>query len=157
MDSHQKLMEVALAEAELGMKEGELPFGAVVAINGEIVARAHSIKIGTFDCTAHSETRAIGMATSKLRRKILPEATFYATCEPCPMCLGAIFLGGVRRLVLGARMSSVERAGVRPLDFHHYSPEKFAEMLNWDLEIVDGVASDRSRALLEAAFFEVKP
>src|ERR1700733_12904367 len=96
VSEHDKFMAIAIEEAKAGAAMGEQPFGAVVVIDGEVVVRSRSLKVSTSDTTAHSETLAIKLATQKLQRRVIPEATFYATCEPCPMCLGAIFNAGIK-------------------------------------------------------------
>jgi tRNA(adenine34) deaminase len=155
MQDHEKFMAVAIEEAKIGAAEGEQPFGAVVAIGGEIVVRTHSIKVATSDCTAHSETRAVGLATKKLKRRSIPEATFYATCEPCPMCLGAILNAGIETLVLGARAPDIVKAGRLAFNFKDYTPERFAQMVGWNLTIVDGVLSKQCVDLYTGAQVEL--
>jgi len=88
---HERFMAIAIEEAKLGAAMGEQPFGAVVARNGEVIVRTRSLKVSTSDTTAHSETLAIKHATQKLKQRTLPDCVFYCTCEPCPMCLGAIY------------------------------------------------------------------
>ena len=152
---HEKFMAVAIQEAKIGAAEGEQPFGAVVVLDGEIVVQTHSIKVATCDCTAHSETRAVGLATKKLGRRSIPEAIFYATCEPCPMCLGAILNSGIQTLVLGARAPNIKKAGRLAFNFGTYTPERFAEMVGWNLTVVDGVLSQECEALYLGAQVEL--
>ncbi len=85
----QYFMDIALTEARAGGFQGEQPFGAAISRNGELVVQARSLKVGTYDSTAHSGTLAIKYATQKLRQRVLPDCVFYATCEPCPMCIVA--------------------------------------------------------------------
>ena len=68
-DSHENYMRLALEEARIGMAEGEEPFGAVVVRQGTVIAKAHSLKVSSFDTTAHAETRAVGIATRFLKRR----------------------------------------------------------------------------------------
>ena len=151
LQEHEKFMAIALEEARLGASEGEQPFGAVVTLGGELVVRTHSIKVATSDCTAHSETRAVGLATRKLQRREIPEATFYSTCEPCPMCLGAVLNAGIRTLVLGARNAKIRQTAKLAFNFKNYSVESFAEMVGWDLTVVNGVAEAECEALYTGA------
>src|SRR5712675_677644 len=109
MTTHEHFMAMAIEEAKAGAANGEQPFGAVVVIDGEIICRSRSLKVSTSDTTAHSETLAIKYATQKLKRRSIPEAVFYSTCEPCPMCIGAIFNAGIKTLVLGARNADVAK------------------------------------------------
>ena len=132
-------MAVAIEEAKAGAAQGEQPFGAVVARDGEVVVRSRSLKVSACDATAHSETLAIKYATQKLGRRELPDCTFYATCEPCPMCLGAILNGGIKTLVLGARNRDIRQLAKVAFNFKDYTVERFAEMTGWDLKVIEGV------------------
>jgi tRNA(adenine34) deaminase len=155
MTEHERLMDIAIEEAKAGAAMREQPFGAVVTIEGEVVARCHSLKVSTSDTTAHSERLAIAMATRKLRRRSLPQAVFYATCEPCPMCLGAILNAGIPTLVLGARNCDVARFSKLAFNFKDYSCERFAGMVGRDLTVVEGVRSCECIALYAGAAVEL--
>lgn len=139
---HERFMRIAIAEAKAGYAMGEQPFGAVVAQDGAVVVRARSLKVSESDTTAHAETLAIKHATKKLRSRIITGCTFYATCEPCPMCLGAVFNAGIDRLVLGARNRHLQQAADLAFHFNEYSVENFARMVGWDLELIEGVLTD---------------
>jgi tRNA(adenine34) deaminase len=136
---HNRFMAIAIEEAKAGAAQGEQPFGAVVARDGEVVVRSRSLKVSACDATAHSETLAIKYATQKLGRRELPDCTFYATCEPCPMCLGAILNGGIKTLVLGARNRDIRQLAKVAFNFKDYTVERFAEMTGWDLKVIEGV------------------
>ena len=136
---HDHLMDLAIAEAKAGAAQGEQPFGALVARGGEVIVSTRSLKVGTSDTTAHSETLAIKHATQKLGQRELPDCTFYATCEPCPMCLGAILNAGIKTLVLGARNRDIQTSAKLAFNFKDYSVERFADMVGWDLTLVEGV------------------
>lgn len=148
---HGRYMAVALEEARIGAAEGEQPFGAVVVIDGEIVIRTHSVKVATSDCTAHSETRAISLATQKLKRREIPEAIFYCTCEPCPMCLGAILNSGIKTLVMGARNAEILKTAKLAFHYKDYTVESFAKMVGWDLTVVNGIETEACEALYKQA------
>jgi tRNA(adenine34) deaminase len=147
MTAHERFMAMAIAEAKLGAAAGEQPFGAVVARGDEAIVRARSLKVATFDTTAHSETLAIKGATQKLRQRTLPDCVFYATCEPCPMCLGAILNAGINTLVIGARKHQLHGFATRAFNFKDYTVENFAKMVGWDLTVIDGVLGDECVAL----------
>jgi tRNA(adenine34) deaminase len=136
---HERFMAIAIEEAKAGAAQGEQPFGAVVVRNGEVVVKARSLKVGTSDTTAHSETLAIKYATQKLGQRTLPDCTFYATCEPCPMCLGAILNGGINTLVIGARNRDVSKLTKTAFNFKDYTVERFAEMTGWNLQVIEHV------------------
>ncbi len=107
-----------------------------------MVVATPSLKVSTSDTTAHSETLAIRLATQKLKMRRIPDATFYATCEPCPMCLGAILNAGINTLVLGARNSDIKQLATLAFNFKDYTAERFAEMVGWDLTVVNDVLRD---------------
>ena len=155
ISDHDRFMAIAIEEAKAGAAMGEQPFGAVVVINGEIVVRSRSLKVSTSDTTAHSETLAVKQATQKLRRRTIPEAVFYATCEPCPMCLGAILNAGINTLVLGARNRHIKQQGRLAFNFKDYTAERFAEMVGWDLAVIEGVRQDECVALYAGAAVEL--
>jgi len=152
---HDRFMAIAIEEAKAGAAQGEQPFGAVVVGNGEVVVQTHSIKVATSDTTAHSETRAISLATQKLRRRSIPECTFYATCEPCPMCLGAILNSGIKTLVLGARNTDIREPGALAFNYNEYTAESFAKFVGWDLTVVTGVLHDECVSLYKTATVEL--
>ena len=84
----ERLMGEALEEARRAAREGEVPVGAVVALDGRIIARTHNLTERLRDVTAHAEMLAITSASEYLNGKFLPECTLYVTVEPCSMCAG---------------------------------------------------------------------
>ena len=96
-------MAAALDEARRGLAAGEVPVGAVVVIDEEIVGRAHNAPIALADPTAHAEVLALRAAARQLGNYRLTGATLYATVEPCAMCCGAALHARVGRVVYGAR------------------------------------------------------
>ena len=97
-----EFMQAALADAALGGEQGEIPVGAVVVIDGEIVATAHNRTIGAQDPSGHAEIVALRMAAAKAGNHRLNDATLYVTLEPCIMCVGAIAQARITRVVFGA-------------------------------------------------------
>jgi len=95
-------MGEALAEAEAAGQRGEVPIGAVLAIGGDIVARAGNRTRELSDSTAHAEMLVIHEASRKLSAERLGQADLYVTLEPCTMCAGAISFARIRRLYFGA-------------------------------------------------------
>jgi tRNA(adenine34) deaminase len=152
---HNRFMAIAIEEAKAGAAQGEQPFGAVVVRDGEVVVRSRSLKVSTSDTTAHSETLAIKYATQKLGRRELPDCTFYATCEPCPMCLGAILNGGIKTLVIGARNRDIKQLAKVAFNFKDYTVERFAEMTGWNLTVIEGVRSAECIALYATSAVEL--
>ena len=95
-------MEEALKEARAALAAGEIPVGAVVVKNGEIISRAHNLRQNLRDATLHAEVVAIREACSRLSDWRLEECDIYVTLEPCPMCAGAIINARMRRVFFGA-------------------------------------------------------
>jgi tRNA(adenine34) deaminase len=95
-------MKCALQEAQQAFEEEEVPVGAVVVMNGKIIARGHNMTERLQDPTAHAEMIALTAAFNALGSKYLPDATLYVTLEPCPMCAGALYWSKIGRIVYGA-------------------------------------------------------
>jgi len=96
-------MKRALQEAEAAYEKGEVPIGAVVVVNNQIIARAHNLTETLTDVTAHAEMQAITAASNFLGGKYLLDCTIYVTIEPCQMCAGALFWSQISNIVYGAR------------------------------------------------------
>jgi tRNA(adenine34) deaminase len=99
---HEAFMRAALEQARLGLTAGEVPIGAVVTVNDEIVARAFNQPIAAVDPTAHAEVLAMRAAAAHVGNYRLTGATLYVTIEPCLMCVGALVHARVRDVVFGA-------------------------------------------------------
>ena len=98
----ERFMREALKEAEQALSSKDRPVGAAIVHRGQVIARArHQVKL-LRDPTAHAGIIAITQAANALQSDQLPEAAIYITQEPCTMCVGAIFLSGISRLVYGA-------------------------------------------------------
>ncbi|MCO6177236.1 nucleoside deaminase [Ciceribacter sp. RN22] len=95
-------MELALAEAEAAGKRGEVPIGAVVVLDGEVIASAGNRTRELHDVTAHAEIAAIRLAAERVGDERLSGADLYVTLEPCTMCAAAISFARIRRLYYGA-------------------------------------------------------
>lgn len=96
-------MKRAFQEAEAAYEKGEIPIGAVIVINNQIIARAHNLTETLNDVTAHAEMQAITAAANFLGGKYLIDCTLYVTIEPCQMCAGALFWSQISKIVYGAR------------------------------------------------------
>ena len=95
-------MKKALVEAELAFDQGEVPVGAVIVVNQQIIARAHNLTERLNYVTAHAEMQAITSASNYLGGKFLHNCTLYVTLEPCQMCAGALYWSQISRVVYGA-------------------------------------------------------
>jgi tRNA(adenine34) deaminase len=146
MSAHESFMREALVLARQGETAGEVPVGAVVVLDGEIIGRGFNSPIAKSDPTAHAEILALREAGAARRNYRLEAATLYATLEPCAMCAGALVAARVQRLVFGAR--DLRFGGVR---------SKFriadSELLNHRVEIVEGVLAPECVELMKR-FFE---
>ena len=98
----ERFMRLALQQANYAAERGEVPIGAVVVVNGKVIAKSHNMTETLTDPTAHAEMQAITMATDAFGGKYLTDATIYVTVEPCPMCAAALGWAQVGRLVYGA-------------------------------------------------------
>lgn len=143
--SDEEFMGAALELAREGATFDEVPVGAVVVKDGEIVGRGFNQPIGRHDPTAHAEMMALRDAAECLGNYRLPGCTLYVTLEPCAMCIGAIFHARIARVVFGARDPKTGAAG-SVIDL-------FAEKrLNHHAEIVGGVRAEECGALLTSFF-----
>ncbi|MDF1559774.1 MAG: nucleoside deaminase [Bacteroidales bacterium] len=107
----REYLELAIDTAYRNISEGGGPFGAVIACNGRIVARAANMVVPSHDPTAHAEIEAIRQASALLGTHDLSECVLYASCEPCPMCLGAIYWAGISRVVYASDRHQAASAG----------------------------------------------
>jgi tRNA(adenine34) deaminase len=96
-------MKRALQEAEQAFDKNEVPIGAVIVCNNQIIARAHNLTEMLNDVTAHAEMQAFTSASDFLGGKYLKDCTLYVTLEPCQMCAGASYWSQIGKIVFGAR------------------------------------------------------
>lgn len=108
---HQKFIQRAISIAEKGIEEGGGPFGAVIVKEGVIIAEASNRVTAENDPTAHAEVLAIRKAASRLGDHDLSGCILYATCEPCPMCLGAIYWAHIEEVYFSADREDAASAG----------------------------------------------
>lgn len=103
MTNHQFYMKMAIEEAKKASDIGEVPIGAVIVKNDEIIARAHNLRESKKDPTAHAEYLAIQKASKFLNSWRLEECQLYVTLEPCVMCAGAIVMSRIPHVIYGAK------------------------------------------------------
>ncbi|MCI0339058.1 MAG: tRNA adenosine(34) deaminase TadA [Acidobacteria bacterium] len=140
-------MGFALAEARQACNEGEVPIGAVVVIDNEVVGRGHNRPIALNDPTAHAEILALREAAQHIGNYRITDATLYVTIEPCVMCAGAIINSRIERLVYGGRD---ERAGAVDSLFQVCTNSS----LNHQVEVTSGVLAEDCRELMQSFFRE---
>ena len=109
LDEH--CMQLALAQARLAAQAGEVPVGAVIVCNGQVIATGHNAPIGNHDPTAHAEIVALRKAAKAMGNYRLPGCTLYVTLEPCAMCCGAMLHARLERVVFGAPDAKTGAAG----------------------------------------------
>ena len=103
MNNDEKWMQIAINESNAAKSEDEIPVGAVIVKNGQLIAQAHNQPISTNDPTAHAEILVIRKAGKKEKNYRLVGTTLYVTLEPCIMCLGALMHARIERIVFGAK------------------------------------------------------
>ena len=140
-------MALALEEARKAFDLGEVPIGAVLVCDGQVVARGHNLREIWHDATAHAEMVVIQDACRKLERWRLSGTTLYVTIEPCPMCAGALVNSRIDRLVYGSPDS---KAGAVESLFNVVQHEK----LNHRLEVTAGVMEEECAAIMKEFFRE---
>lgn len=143
--SDEHFMKLALAEAQQAYNKEEVPVGAVVVCNNQVIARAHNLTEMLTDVTAHAEMQAITSAAEFLGSKYLKDCTMYITLEPCAMCAGALKWSQIGKIVYGAPdqkqgCSLIQKQLPKPGLFHPKT------------EIIGGILQDDCAALLTTFF-----
>jgi len=147
MNIHEIYMKQALNEAYKAFDEDEVPVGAVVVYNGEIIGRAHNQTVTLKDPTAHAEMIAITQAAAHLKNERLNDCDLYVTIEPCSMCVGAAVHGRLKRVVYGADDPKTGACG---------SAVDLTEpgLFNHTLEVVTGIMRDECRVIIQEFFLK---
>ena len=148
-DQDLAFMRMALEEAAKAPVVGEVPIAALIVHDNQVLAQAHNFRELWQDPTAHAEIIAIRAAAAALGTWRLTDTTLYVTVEPCAMCLGAIILARIPRVVFGAWDPKAGACG-SVLDFTH-EPE-----LNHRVEILGGLLEEESHALLQQFFRQLR-
>jgi len=144
-DADEKFMRAALSEAKVAAQSGEVPVGALVVRNGEIIGRGLNRPVQDSDPTAHAEIVAIRAAAASEKNYRLSGCTLYVTLEPCPMCVGAMIHARISRLVFGAYDPKAGAAG-SVLDLCD------DRRLNHRIEVNGGLLADKCGGLLQKFF-----
>ncbi len=146
----ERFMLLAIEEAKKAELRGEVPIGAItVGEGGEILSRAHNLRETSFDPTAHAEVIAIREAAKKMLSWRLSGTTLYVTLEPCVMCMGAITLARVKRLVFG----SLDTKAGAALSLYNIGIDG---KLNHRLRVKEGVLKEECGDLLKKFFENIR-
>lgn len=143
-----KFMLLALEEAELAYKIDEVPVGAVIVLDGEVIASGHNTRERNQDVFSHAELNAIKKAQEKLGSWRLENCELYVTLEPCPMCAGAIIQSRIKKVFIGASDPKGGAAGSVTNLFSH--------PWNHQVEIEFGIIEERSSLLLKDFFKKLR-
>ena len=146
--SDEELMQTALDEAKIAASLGEVPVGAVVAKDGEIIARAHNLRESGKNATYHAELMAIDAACKALGGWRLWQCELFVTLEPCPMCSGAIINSRIKRVVYGAADTKAGCCGS--------VADLFAMPFNHHPAVERGLRAEEAQALLQAFFLQLR-
>lgn len=143
--NHERWMKCAIELANAAGRMNEVPVGAVVVLENEIIGQGHNRSIDARDPSAHAEIVALRAAAAKLKNYRLPGASLYVTIEPCAMCAGAMIQARIKRVVFGARDPKSGAAGsvFNVLD---------EDVLNHKCEVISGVLEIECSQLLQAFF-----
>lgn len=143
------LMRIALEEAGKAAEHGDVPIGAVLAKNGQVIAKAHNRVEEDQDPTAHAEILAIRAGAKEIGYKHLANTELYVTCEPCSMCAGAILLARIPRLIIGTPDPKTGACGSR----YNIVEEG---LLNHRVEVQRGVLKRECSAILKEFFSDIR-
>ncbi len=138
-----KYIKLAIDEAKIAFEHGEVPVGAVLVRNGEIISSSHNKCEQQCDATSHAEMNVIKEAQHKLKRKILDDCELYVTLEPCAMCAGAIVNARIKRVYIGLLEPKTGCMG-SVADLHNILPHK--------VETYYGFCEDECKELMKEFF-----
>lgn len=141
----EEYMELALLQAEAGAQIGEIPIGAVLVYEGEIIASAHNLREANHDATAHAEMLVIREACAKLGRWRLNGCSLYVTVEPCPMCSGGIVNSRIDKVVYGC--PDIKAGGAESIFNIITNPN-----LNHTAEVRSGVCEEKCADVMKRFF-----
>lgn len=148
MDNDKIFMQEALRLAKEARDDGEVPVGAVIVWNGQIIGRGRNRREKNKNALAHAEIEAIAQACDTLGGWRLPNSTIYITLEPCPMCCGAMINARLQRAVIAARDSKSGALG-SVLNFNSYP-------LNHKIETEYGLLEKESTELMQSFFSDLR-
>jgi len=145
----QDFMRQAMEEAQAAARIGEIPVGALVVRDGEVIGRGYNLRETSNDPTTHAEMIAIRQAAAHIGHWRLLDCALYVTLEPCVMCMGAIILARIPRLVFGCRDPRVGAVG----SIYDFSQD---DRFNHKVEVTDGVLGEECSAQLSGFFRQLR-
>ncbi len=145
LDVDEQFMDLALAEAKKAEASGEVPVGAVIVVDGVVIAKSFNRPLSLNDPTAHAEIGALRDACREQRNYRLSNATMYSTVEPCMMCAGAMIHARLARLVFGTPDPKAGSAG----SIYNVLTDP---RLNHRVEVISGIREDECASLLRDFF-----
>jgi tRNA(adenine34) deaminase len=145
MNEDEKWMQIAISEANLAKSKDEIPVGAVLIQNNELIAQAHNQPISHNDPTAHAEIQVLRIAAKQQQNYRLVGSTIFVTLEPCAMCLGAMMHARIKRIVFGA---SDPKTGVCG-SCANLTSEAF---FNHKISVLGGILEKESKEILQSFF-----
>ena len=145
MNEDEKWMQIAISEANLAKSKDEIPVGAVLIQNNELIAQAHNQPISHNDPTAHAEIQVLRIAAKQQRNYRLVGSTIFVTLEPCAMCLGAMMHARIKRIVFGASDSKTGVCG----SCANLTSEAF---FNHKISVLGGILEKESKEILQSFF-----
>ncbi|WP_425323768.1 tRNA adenosine(34) deaminase TadA [Heyndrickxia oleronia] len=148
-NADEYFMKLAISEAKKAEEKCEVPIGAVVVLNGEVIATAHNLRESTQNAITHAEILAIQKACKKIGSWRLEDAELYVTLEPCPMCSGAIILSRIKKVIFGAHDPKAGCAGTL---MNLLDDQRF----NHQSEVVSGVLENECSVLLSDFFRNIR-
>ncbi len=138
-------MKAALTEAKKAFDNGEIPIGAVITLDGKIIASGKNTCQNNKDCTCHAEINAIRQACQYTKSKTLDNCEMYVTVEPCAMCTGAIINARIRRLYIGTEEPKTGCCGSK-------TDLTKKGLFNHDVEVYFGFSEEESKSLMQSFF-----
>lgn len=145
LQEKEVFMREALKEAQKAYDQEEVPIGAVVVLNGEIIGRGHNLREKEQDATLHAEIKAIRQANQHLGSWRLEDCELFVNLEPCPMCSGAMILARMKKVVFGA---FDPKAGTAGTFMNLLQDSRF----NHQVEVEQGILEDECKEILQQFF-----
>lgn len=149
MNEDEKFMQIAILEAEKAKEKEEVPIGAIIVYQDQVIATGHNVRESTQTTLSHAELIAIEKANNVMNSWRLEDCTLYVTLEPCPMCAGAIVQSRIKRVVYGA---SDPKAGCAGTLMNLLQEDKF----NHQVEVTRGILEEECSVLLTDFFKQLR-